>query len=101
MSGGFNTTLLSDSRDGRLGNTAVPPQRYKEDIKPIDKASEALFALKPVSFRYKKRSIPRKALDFGLIAEEVAKVAPDLVYRNDKGESRKRALRGGERDVAQ
>ena len=52
----------------------------------MDKASEAILALKPVTFRYKKQIEPNGATMFGLIAEEVEKVDPDLVTRNDKGE---------------
>jgi hypothetical protein len=52
----------------------------------MDKASEAVFALKPVTFRYKQEFDPTQTLAFGLIAEEVAKVNPDLVGRNSEGE---------------
>ena len=52
----------------------------------MDKVSEAILALKPVTFRYKKEIEPNSAIMFGLIAEEVEKVDPDLVTRNDKGE---------------
>jgi hypothetical protein len=52
----------------------------------MDKASEAILALKPVTFHYKKEIEPNGAIMFGLIAEEVEKVDPDLVTRNDKGE---------------
>ena len=51
----------------------------------MDKASEALFALKPVSFRYKKEIDPACSPDFGLIAEDVATVNPDLVARDEEG----------------
>jgi len=54
----------------------------KEEIKPMDKASEALFALKPVTFRYKKEIDPAATSQFGLVAEEVEKVNPDLVARD-------------------
>ena len=67
----------------------------------MDNASEALLALHPVTFHYKpeldKTGIPQ----FGLIAEEVAKVNPDLVTHDAKGETIHRSLRSGERDVAQ
>jgi trimeric autotransporter adhesin len=66
--------------------TLVSSRRFKEEIKLMDKASEALLALKPVTFRYKKEIEPNGAIMFGLIAEEVEKVDPDLVTRNDKGE---------------
>jgi hypothetical protein len=73
--------------DGRLGHTAVvSSRRYKEDIKPLAAASEGLYALKPVSFRLKKEYDETQALGFGLIAEEVAEVSLDLVYRNAKGQ---------------
>ena len=52
----------------------------------MDKASETLYALKPVSFRYNEEYDGTQTLAFGLIAEEVAEVYPDLVGRNSKGE---------------
>jgi hypothetical protein len=69
--------------DGHLG-TAVSSERFKNHIKPMDTASEAILALKPVTFHYKTdaKGIPQ----FGLIAEEVAKVNPDLVVRDKDGE---------------
>ena len=69
--------------NGQLG-TATSSARFKKDIKPMDKASEAILALKPVSFQY--RSDPKGTRQFGLIAEEVAKVNPDLVTRDRNGE---------------
>jgi len=59
--------------------------RYKEAIKPMDKSSEALLNLKPVTFRYKKELDPKGVRQFGLVAEEVAKVDPDLVELDAKG----------------
>jgi hypothetical protein len=82
--GGFDTVTVRLA-DGRLGH-AVSSRRYKDDIKPMDKASETLFSLKPVVFRYKKQVDPAQGLDYGLIAEDVAKVAPELAVRNQKGE---------------
>ena len=79
----FNVTV--DSSTGKLGFDPSS-RRYKDDIKAMDKASEALFALKPVTFRYKKQVDPKQRLDYGLIAEDVAKVNPDLAIRNAKGE---------------
>ena len=67
----------------------------------MDKASEAILALKPVTFRYKKELDPEGIPQFGLVAEEVEKVNPDLVARDERGKALHRALRGGERDVAQ
>jgi uncharacterized coiled-coil protein SlyX len=72
--------------DNKIG-TLVSSRRFKEEIKPMDKASEAILALKPVTFRYKKEIEPNSAIMFGLIAEEVEKVDPELVTRNDKGEA--------------
>jgi hypothetical protein len=60
---------------------------YKENIKPIGTASEALLALKPVSFRYKKEFDPAGISQFGLVAEEVEKVNPDLVVRDKEGKA--------------
>ena len=71
---------------GRLGRGNVSSRRYKHDIKPMDKASEALYALKPVSFHYNKEYDATQTLAFGLVAEEVAEVYPDLVGRNPNGE---------------
>jgi Chaperone of endosialidase len=68
---------------GQLG-TASSSAKFKKEIKPMDKASEAVLGLKPVTFDYKsdKTATPQ----FGLIAEEVAKVNPDLVVRDKNGE---------------
>ena len=51
----------------------------------MDKASEALFSLKPVTFRYKKEIDPAGTPQFGLVAEDVEKISPDLVVRDEKG----------------
>jgi hypothetical protein len=74
--------VLIDSA-GQLG-TASSSRRFKKEIKPMDKASEAILALKPVTFHYK--SDKTGTAQFGLIAEEVAAVNPDLVVRDDNGE---------------
>jgi len=66
---------------GKLGTT-TSSRRFKDNIKPMNKASEALFALKPVSFRYKKEIDPEGTSQFGLVAEEVEAVNPDLVVRD-------------------
>jgi hypothetical protein len=65
--------------------TLVSSRRFKEEIKPMDKASESILALKPVTFRYKKEVDPERAVSFGLIAEDVAKVSPELITRDEKG----------------
>src|SRR5262249_57047973 len=59
--------------------------RFKQEIKPMDKASEAVLALKPVTFRYKKAIDPATTQQFGLVAEEVAKVNPALVLPDKEG----------------
>ena len=69
---------------GHLGTT-TSSARYKDAIKPMDKASEAIHALKPVTFRYKKELDPAGIPQFGLVAEDVAKVNPDLVARDEDG----------------
>ena len=69
---------------GHLGTT-TSSARFKEAVKPMDKASEALLALKPVTFRYKRDLDPEGIPQFGLVAEEVEKVNPDLVARDDEG----------------
>ncbi len=70
--------------DGQLGVRACSA-RFKEAIKPMDKASEAIFSLKPVIFRYKKELDPKATPQFGLVAEQVDKVNPDLVARDAEG----------------
>jgi hypothetical protein len=77
-------TAVFVNSNGRLG-TVVSSRRFKEDIKPMAQASEALLALKPVTFRYKKEIDPTGMSQFGLVAEEVAKVNPDLVVRDKEG----------------
>ena len=70
---------------GHLGTT-TSSARFKEAIKPMDKASEAVLALKPVTFRYKKELDAEGIPQFGLVAEEVEKVNPDLVARDNAGQ---------------
>jgi hypothetical protein len=70
--------------DNRLG-TATSSKRFKEQIKPMDKSSEAVLALKPVTFRYKKEVDSDGIPQFGLVAEDVEKVNPDLVVRDKEG----------------
>jgi hypothetical protein len=67
--------------NGQLG-TVVSSARFKEAIKPMDEASEAILALKPVTFRYKRELDPEGIPQFGLVAEQVEKVNPDLVARD-------------------
>jgi hypothetical protein len=75
-------TVVIDSA-GQLG-TVSSSRRFKKEIKPMDQTSEAILGLKPVTFHYKNDS--KGTPQFGLIAEEVAKVNPDLVVRDAKGE---------------
>jgi hypothetical protein len=70
--------------NNKLGTT-TSSKRFKEEIKPIDKASESLFSLKPVAFRYKHEIDPAGRSQFGLVAEDVEKVNPDLVVRDQEG----------------
>jgi hypothetical protein len=80
-SGGI-AVLVNSS--GKLG-TSPSSQRFKEQIRPMDKSSEALYALEPVTFRYKKDIDPAGTSQFGLVAEDVEKVNPDLVVRDNEG----------------
>jgi predicted ribosome quality control (RQC) complex YloA/Tae2 family protein len=68
---------------GQLG-TVSSSQRFKKEIKPMDQTSESILRLRPVTFRYK--SDTKGTPQFGLIAEEVAKVNSDLVVRDAEGE---------------
>jgi len=69
---------------GKLG-TITSSRRFKEEVRPMAQASEVLFALKPVIFRYKKEIEPQKIPQFGLVAEDVEAVNPDLVVRDKDG----------------
>jgi Chaperone of endosialidase len=71
----------SDNRIGTLSSS----RRYKEEVKPMDKSSEGLFSLHPVTFRYKKNIDPAGTAQFGLIAEDVIKVNADLVTPDAEG----------------
>jgi uncharacterized coiled-coil protein SlyX len=72
--------------NGHLG-TVVSSARFKDAIKSMDKASEAILALKPVTFRYKQELDPEGIPQFGLVAEQVEKVNPDLVARDEQGKA--------------
>jgi len=71
---------------GHLG-TMTSSARFKDAIKPMDKASEAIFALQPVTFRYKHELDPGSIAQFGLVAEQVEKVNPALVARDADGKA--------------
>jgi hypothetical protein len=77
-------TAVFINTDGRLGTT-TSSQRFKEGIKPIEQASEELYALKPVTFHYKKEIDPAGMTQFGLVAEDVEAINPDLVVRDKEG----------------
>jgi trimeric autotransporter adhesin len=80
--GGVAVVIDSDGKLGTLTSSA----RFKTEIKPMDESSTAVLALKPVTFRYKHEIDPKGIPQFGLVAEEVAKVNPDLVIRDRNGE---------------
>ena len=70
--------------EGKLG-AQVSSRRFKDEIKPMEQASDVIYGLKPVSFRYKPEIEPTRPLGFGLIAEEVGKISSDLVMRDKEG----------------
>lgn len=80
-SGGAEVFVNSNGKLGTMTSSA----RFKDAIKPMDKTSEAILELRPVSFHYKKEIDPRGIPQFGLVAEEVEKVNPDLVIRDPEG----------------
>jgi hypothetical protein len=77
------TAVVVDG-NGQLG-VAPSSVHFKDDIKPMNKASEAVLSLKPVTFRYRKQLDPKCTPQFGLVAEDVEKVNPDLVVRDKEG----------------
>jgi len=89
IAGVSNSTLATGipvnvNHEGRLG-VLTSSERFKDAIKPMDRASDAIHALKPVTFRYKKELDPDGIPQFGLVAEQVEKVNPDLVARDEQG----------------
>ena len=80
-SGGIAVFINSS---GKLA-TMTSSQRFKDDVKPMEQTSETLYALKPVTFHYKKEIDPAGTSQMGLVAEDVEKVNPDLVVRDKKG----------------
>jgi hypothetical protein len=86
----FSSTVSASAvfvnSNGRLG-TMTSSKRFKQDIKPMDNVSEALYSLKPVSFRYKKEFDPAGTSQLGLVAEDVEKIAPELVVRDKDGKA--------------
>src|SRR5436189_175003 len=89
MAGIFGVTVTKGvsvviDSTGHLG-TKGSSERFKDAIKPMDKTSEAILALEPVTFHYKKELDPEGIPQFGLIAEQVEKVNPALVARDEQG----------------
>ena len=80
--GGSQAVYVNAS--GKLG-AQVSSRRFKDEIKPMDKASDAILALNPVTFRYKKEIDSKRITQFGLVAEDVEKVNPDLVLHDKEG----------------
>jgi hypothetical protein len=81
VAGGVDVIIDSS---GHMG-TIVSSARFKDAVKPMDEASEAILALRPVTFRYKKDLDPQGIPQFGLVAEQVESVNPDLVARDEQG----------------
>jgi Chaperone of endosialidase len=79
--------VIVGNSDGQLG-TSNSSRRFKKDIKPMEQTSETILALKPVTFHYKNQDTKKaeNTSQFGLIAEDVAEVNPDLVVRGADGE---------------
>jgi hypothetical protein len=86
--------------NGQLG-TVTSSERFKDQIKSMDKVSESILNLKPVTFRYKEEFDPEGIPQFGLIAEQVEKVNPDLVVRDDQGKVNTVRYDAVKRDAAQ
>ena len=87
---GISGTFITGSQvgvtsSGRLGVLGTSSARFKDEIKPMDKVSEAILALKPVTFHYKKEIDPNGTTQFGLVAEEVEKVNSALITRDRDG----------------
>ena len=78
------SAVYIDTTSGQLGLLSSS-ERFKDGIEPMGNASEALLSLRPVTFRYKKNIDAKGAPQFGLVAEEVEKVNPDLVVRDAEG----------------
>ena len=81
IGGGALPVLINGEQLG----TSTSSKRFKEDIRPMDKASESILALKPVTFRYKQEIDPKGVPQFGLVAEDVEKVNPNLIVRDKDG----------------
>jgi hypothetical protein len=86
VSGGGTDFVTVNLTTGLLGHNSSS-RRYKEDIKPMDKASEALYRLRPVTYRFKKDIDASQSLEYGLVAEDVAAVDPNLAIRGGGGQT--------------
>ena len=85
VSGGGTDAVTVDLSTGLLGHLSSS-RRYKEEIQPMTNASETLYRLKPVTYRFKKEIDTSQSLDYGLVAEDVAAVDPNLAIRDGKGQ---------------
>src|SRR4029077_12133718 len=89
IAGIFGVTMTGSpvvvNSSGKLGVSGTSSIRFKKAVKPMDKASEAILQLEPVTFRYKEEIDPDGIPQFGLVAEEVEKVNPDLITRDEEG----------------
>jgi hypothetical protein len=83
---GVSGSTVTVNSNGQMG-VAPSSERFKEAIQPMEKASEAILALHPVTFRYKKEIDPDGASQFGLVAEQVEKINPALVARDSDGKA--------------
>ena len=83
VSGGATVYIKSD---GQLG-TSTSSARFKQDIRDMGKTSETLLALRPVTYHYKPELDPEGIAQFGLVAEEVEQVNPELVVRDKNGKA--------------
>jgi trimeric autotransporter adhesin len=89
IAGIFGVTMTGSpvvvNSSGKLGVSGTSSIRFKKAVKPMDKASEVILQLEPVTFRYKEEIDPDGIPQFGLVAEEVEKVNPDLITRDEEG----------------
>ena len=85
VSGGGTDTVTVDLSTGLLGHLSSS-RRYKEEIQPMNNSSETLYRLKPVTYRFKKEIDTSQSLDYGLVAEDVAAIDPNLAIRDGKGQ---------------
>src|SRR4029077_3753120 len=85
VNGAGTDTVTVNLTTGLLGHRSSS-RRYKEDIQPMSNSSEALYRLKPVTYRYKKDIDPTQSPAFGLVAEDVVEVDANLVARNSQGQ---------------